>query len=39
MFASALCKYDVRKSDLFVLSWASVCLGIVSSVVVIGDGV
>ena len=24
MFASTLCKYDLRKGDLFVLSWASV---------------
>ena len=24
--ASTLCKYDLRKGDLFVLSWASLCL-------------
>ena len=22
---STLCKYDLRKGDVFVLSWASVC--------------
>ena len=25
VFASTLCKYDLRKGDLFVLSWARVC--------------
>ena len=29
--ASTLCKYDLRKGDLFVLSWARVSRGIVSS--------
>ena len=26
VLASTLCKYDLRKGDLFVLSWAMVCL-------------
>ena len=29
--ASTLCKYDMRKGDLFVLSWARVRRGSVSS--------
>ena len=36
-----LCKFDLRKGDLFVLSSARVqrvCLGSVSSVVFVGDG-
>ena len=42
VFALNLCKYDLRKGDLFVLRWARVrrvCLGSVSSVVFIGGGV
>ena len=38
VFGSTLCKYDLRKVDLFVLSWAMVrplCLGSVSSVVAV----
>ena len=30
-FATTLCKYDLRKGDLFVLSWARVRRGILSS--------
>ena len=29
--ASSLCKYDLRKGDLFVLSWARVRRGTISS--------
>ena len=30
-FASTLCKYDLRKGDLFVLGWARVRRGSISS--------
>ena len=36
-----LCKYNMRKGDLFVLNWARVrrvCLGSVCSVMFIGGG-
>ena len=39
--ASTLCKYDLRKSDLFVLSWARVRLvrrGSISSELLMCDG-
>ena len=39
VFASTLCNYDLRTSNIFVLSWARVrrvCLGSFSSVVFIG---
>ena len=41
LLVSILCKYHLRKGDLFVLSWARlrrVCLASVSSVVFIGGG-
>ena len=44
VFVSTLCKYDLRKGDLLnynALSWARVrrvCMGSVSSLVLIGDG-
>ena len=41
VFTSTLCTLDLRKGDLFVLSWARVqpmCPGSVSSVVFIGGG-
>ena len=31
VLASTLCKYDLRKGDLFVLSWARVRRGSISS--------
>ena len=38
--ASTLCKYDLRKGDLFVLSWATVRRGSISSeLVMCGGGV
>ena len=38
--ASTLCKYDLRKGDLFVLSWARVRRGSISSeLLVCGGGV
>ena len=38
--ASTLCKYDLRKGDLFVLSWASVRrLRLSSELLVCGGGV
>ena len=38
--ASTLCKYDLRKGDLFVLSWARVRQGSISSeLLMCGGGV
>ena len=38
--ASTLCKFDMRKSDLFVLSWARVRRGSISSeLLMCGGGV
>ena len=37
--ASTLCKYDLRKSDLFVLSWAWVRRGSISSELLMCGGV
>ena len=40
VLASTLCKYDLRKGDLFVLSWARVRRGSISSeLLVCGGGV
>ena len=40
VLASTLCKYDLRKGDLFVLSWARVRRGSLSSeLLVCGGGV
>ena len=40
VLASTLCKYDLRKGDLFVLSWARVRLGSISSeLLMCGGGV
>ena len=40
VLASSLCKYDLRKGDLFVLSWARVRRGSLSSeLLVCGGGV
>ena len=40
VLASTLCKYDLRKRDLFVLSWARVRRGSISSeLLVCGGGV
>ena len=36
--ASTLCKYDLRKGDLFVLSWARVGRGSISSALLICGG-
>ena len=36
--ASALCKYDLRKGDLYVLSWARVRRGSISSELLMGGG-
>ena len=41
VFVLTVCKYDLRRGDLFVLSWVRVrrvCLESVSSVVFIGGG-
>ena len=35
VLASTLCKYDLRKGDLFVLSWARVCGGGVHSILLL----
>ena len=37
--ASTLCKYDLRKGDLFVLSWASEAGSISSELLMCGGGV
>ena len=38
--ASTLCKYDLRKGDLYVLSWARVMRGSISSeLIMCGGGV
>ena len=37
--ASTLCKYDLRKEDLFVLSWARVLRSISSELLMCGGGV
>ena len=43
VLASTLCKYDLRKGDLFVLSWARVrrvsCGSLYSGLIVCGGGV
>ena len=39
VLASTLCKYDLRKGDLFVLSWARVRRSISSELLVYGEGV
>ena len=38
VFASTLCKYELKKGDLFVLSWDRVCLRSASALVFIGGG-
>ena len=37
--ASTLCKYDLRKGDLFVLSWARVRGSLSSELLMCGGGV
>ena len=39
VLASTLCKYDLRKGDLFVLSWARVLGSISSELLICGRGV
>ena len=38
VLASSLCKYDLRKGDLFVLSWARVRRGSISSELLVCGG-
>ena len=38
VLASTLCKYDLRKGDLFVLSWARVRRGSISSELLVCSG-
>ena len=38
VLASTLCKYDLRKVDLFVLSWARVRRGSISSALLVCGG-
>ena len=38
VLVSTLCKYDVRKGDLFVLNWASIRRGNLSSELLVCGG-